>query len=53
MSWAVPESEDTGVSMPENWVAGSTVRMTVPNSAAIWVLANAEISMPYAVVTVT
>ena len=46
MICAVPESEETGVIMPENCVAGSTVKMAVPNSAAICVLVNAEISMP-------
>ena len=46
MSWALPASDETGVIMPANWVAGRTVKMDVPNSAAIWVLVNAEISMP-------
>jgi hypothetical protein len=32
--------------MPENWVAGTTVKMVVPNNAAICVRANAEITMP-------
>ena len=32
--------------MPANCVAGSTVRMAVPNSAAICVRVNAEITMP-------
>ena len=41
-----PASEDTGVIMPANCVAGSTVRIAVPNRAAIWVFVNAEISMP-------
>ena len=41
-----PDSDETGVSMPENWVAGSMVRIAVPNSAAIWVRVNDEISMP-------
>ena len=43
---AMPVSDDTGTSMPENIVAGRTVRIAVPNSAAIWVRAKAEISMP-------
>ena len=38
--------EDTGVSMPENCVAGTTVRIAVPNRAAIWVRVNEDISMP-------
>ena len=46
MSCATPVSADTGTSMPENCVAGSTVKMTVPNIAAICVLANAEINIP-------
>ena len=29
--------------MPENWVAGSMVRIAVPNSAAICVRVKAEI----------
>ena len=53
MIWAVPDSADTGTSIPENCVAGSTVRIAVPNSAAICVRVNAEIIMPYAVVAVT
>ena len=32
--------------MPENCDAGRKVRMAVPNSAAICVRANAEITMP-------
>jgi hypothetical protein len=39
--------------MPANCVAGRTVRMAVPNRAAICVLVNMEISMPYAVIAVT
>ena len=46
MTAPLPESDETGTSMPENSVAGSTVRIAVPNSAAIWVLVKAEISMP-------
>ena len=46
MICAAPASEETGVIMPANCVAGRTVRMAVPNSAAIWVCVNAEISMP-------
>ena len=46
MTAAMPVSDDTGVIMPENCVAGSTVRIAVPNSAAICVRVNAEISMP-------
>ena len=46
MIWAMPDSEDTGTIMPENCVAGRTVRMAVPNSAAICVRVKAEISMP-------
>ena len=53
MSCATPDSADTGTIIPENWVAGSTVRITVPNMAAICVLANAEISIPQDVVVVT
>ncbi len=53
MICAPVDSEATGVSMPENCVAGSTVRMAVPNSAAICVRVNAEISIPYAVVVQT
>ena len=53
MSCATPVSADTGTSMPENCVAGSTVKMTVPNIAAICVLANAEINIPQDVVVVT
>jgi len=41
MSAGRPDNEDTGVSMPENCVAGRTVRIAVPNSAAIWELAKA------------
>jgi hypothetical protein len=37
MSAAPPVNDDTGVIIPENCVAGSTVGMAVPNSAAIWV----------------
>ena len=43
---AMPVSEDTGTIMPANMVAGRTVKMAVPNSAAIWVRAKAEIIMP-------
>ena len=46
MIWAVPDSAETGTIMPENCVAGRTVRMAVPNKAAICVRAKAEISMP-------
>ena len=42
----MPVSEDTGTIMPANIVAGRTVRIAVPNSAAIWVRAKAETSMP-------
>src|SRR3974390_2494787 len=53
MICAKPESDETGVIMPANCVAGSTVSMAVPNSAAICVRANADITMPYAVVADT
>ncbi len=32
--------------MPENWTAGSEVRIAVPNSAAICVRVKAEITQP-------
>lgn len=35
MICAIPVSEETGTIMPANIVAGRTVRMAVPNSAAI------------------
>jgi len=31
-----PSSEETGLSMPANWMAGIMVPMIVTNSAAIW-----------------
>ena len=43
---AMPVSEDTGTVMPANIVAGRTVKIVVPKSAAIWVGAKAETSMP-------
>ena len=46
MICAIPESADTGTSMPANIIAGNTVRIAAPKSAAIWVRAKAEISMP-------
>ena len=42
----MPVSDETGTSMPANMVAGSTVRMAVPNSAAIWVPVKVEITRP-------
>ena len=53
MICAIPDSEETGTMMPENCVAGRTVKIVVPNSAAICVRVKAEISIPYAVVVVT
>lgn len=41
-----PVSEETGVIIPENWVAGNTVRIAVPKSAAICVCVNDETNMP-------
>ena len=41
-----PDSEETGTIMPENCVAGRTVRMAVPNSAAICVLVKDEMNIP-------
>ena len=46
MTRAIPESADTGTSIPTNIVAGSTVRMAVTKRAAIWVRAKAEIIVP-------
>ena len=46
MICAMPERADTGTNMPANIVAGRTVRIAVPKSAAICVRAKAEISMP-------
>ena len=46
MICAPAPNEDTGVIMPENCVAGSTVKMAAAKSAAICVLVNADISMP-------
>ena len=42
----MPVSDETGVIIPANICAGSTVRMAVPNSAAICVRVKAEITMP-------
>ena len=46
MICAMPDSDDTGTIIPANCVAGSTVRIAVPNSAAICVRVKAEIIMP-------
>ena len=46
MMRAIPVSDETGTIMPANIVAGKTVKMAVPNSAAIWVRVKAEIIMP-------
>jgi hypothetical protein len=43
---AIPVNEDTGVNKPDNNIAGKKLRMAVPNSAAIWVLAKDEMNMP-------
>ena len=42
----MPVTEDTGVLMPENIDAGSSVKMAVPNKAAIWVRVKADTIMP-------
>ena len=49
ISAAAPVSEDTGVIIPENCVAGNTVRIIVPKSAAVCVPVKDETSMPYPV----
>ena len=40
MTAPAPDKEETGVSMPENCIAGTIVRIAVPNRAAIWVRVN-------------
>ena len=39
-------SDDTGDSRPVNCMAGVTVRIAVPNSAASWVWAKHEMNSP-------
>ena len=48
-----PSSDDTGSSMPENWIAGSSVPMEVPTIAATWLSVPVDISSPSPVVAMT
>ena len=48
-----PVRDETGVSIPEKVVAGSIVRIAVPNKAAICVRQNVDISIPMPVVAAT
>ncbi len=53
IKWGKPVREETGVSIPENVVAGNIVRIAAPNRAAICVLQKEDISIPIPVVAVT